>query len=410
MKASVKVAALNIKGNGNPNVRHQDNKWYELWQIMREGKFGVLIVGEAHMTDQKKADIDALFSRCMRLEFTKNPISNRRAGVAFVLNKNLVETEDIKTIEIVAGRALLLEMKNVDGSALSVLGVYAPNDPRENEEFWIEIKTWFIDHPRVRRPDIFGGDMNIVESGIDRLPAHVDVRDSRAMEALDDLKIFFRMIDGWRETYPATRAYTYHQSQAQGGAQSRIDRINIKRSLFEHTFEWDIQTAGIETDHRMVSVRLTTENAPTMGHGRWVWPAHIIRDKVLSGYIHEKGLALQKDFETIERWPARDPGFNAQTVWAKFKTDIGEKARERAKIIVPKIVQEIAVLETQLDLILADRTLTEEERKLSSVTVVEKLVQLQKQRYRVSRLSAQIRNRLEGEVISRYWSMINKPR
>ncbi|KAJ7232813.1 hypothetical protein C8J57DRAFT_1091044, partial [Mycena rebaudengoi] len=407
MKASVKVAALNIKGNGNPNVRHQDNKWYELWQIMREGKIGVLIVGEAHMTDQKKADIDALFSRCMRLEFTKNPVSNRRAGVAFVLNKNLVETEDIKTIEIVAGRAILLEMKNVDGSALSILGVYAPNDPRENEGFWIEIKTWFIDHPRVRRPDIFGGDMNIVESGIDRMPAHVDVRDSGAMEALDDLKIFFRMIDGWRETYPTTRAYTYHQTLAQGGAQSRIDRINIKRSLFEHTFEWDIQTAGIETDHRMVSVRLTTETAPTMGHGRWVWPAHIIRDKMLSGYIHEKGLALQKDLETIERWPARDPNFNTQTVWAKFKTDIGEKARERAKIIVPKIVQEIATLETKLDLILADRMLTEEERKLASVTVVEKLVQLQKQRYRVSRLSAQIRNCLEGEVISRYWSMVN---
>ncbi|KAJ7267500.1 hypothetical protein C8J57DRAFT_1616429 [Mycena rebaudengoi] len=260
-------------------------------------------------------------------------------------------------------------MKNVDGSASSILGVYAPNDPRENEGFWIEIKTWFIDHPRVRRPDIFGGDMNIVESGIDRMPAHVDVRDSGAMEALDDLKIFFRMIDGWRETYPTTRAYTYHQTLAQGGAQSRIDRINIKRSLFEHTFEWDIQTAGIETDHRMVSVRLTTETAPTMGHGRWVWPAHIIRDKMLSGYIHEKGLALQKDLETIERWPARDPNFNTQTVWAKFKTDIGEKARERAKIIVPKIVQEIATLETKLDLILADRMLTEEERKLAKTAL-----------------------------------------
>ncbi|KAJ6531215.1 hypothetical protein B0H19DRAFT_848702, partial [Mycena capillaripes] len=34
---------------------------------------------------------------------------------------------------------------------------------------------------------------------------------------------------------------------------------------------------------------------------------------------------------------------------------------------------------------------------------------LQKKRHRASRLSAQVRNRLEGEIIGRYWSRINKP-
>jgi hypothetical protein len=75
------------------------------------------------------------------------------------------------------------------------------------------------------------------------------------------------------------RAYTYLQPLALGGSQSRIDRLYVKRDVLEETFEWDIQAVGISTDHRMVTMRITTADAPTVGHGRWVWPVHIIRDK-----------------------------------------------------------------------------------------------------------------------------------
>ncbi|KAJ7260238.1 Endonuclease/exonuclease/phosphatase, partial [Mycena rebaudengoi] len=409
MKASIMIAALNIKGNGHANVRHKNNKWYEVWQIMREGRVGVLVVGEAHMTDGKKADIEALFSRVIRLEFTSDLINDRgRAGVAFILNKQLVETENITTTEIIPGRAMLMEMKNVDGTPLSILGVYAPNPPSENATFWTAIKEWFVRHPRVRKPDVMGGDMNVVEDGLDRLPTSNDP--SSPVEALDDLKEFFGMIDGWRETYPTTCAYTFSQTPSQGGSQSRIDRINIKRSLFENSFDWNIQTVGIETDHRMVSVRLTTANAPTVGHGRWVWPAHIIRDKILTEFIHSEGLQLEGELEALKQAPEkRTTHYNAQTLWAKFKVGIGDKARERAKIVIPIIVKQIAEQETKLDNILADKDTPQELKKLSSAVIVEKLVRLQKQRYRSSRLSAQIRNRLEGEVIGRYWSLVNKP-
>ncbi|KAJ7244520.1 hypothetical protein C8J57DRAFT_1082995 [Mycena rebaudengoi] len=324
------------------------------------------------------------------------------------VNKCMIETENIKTTVIIPGRAMVLEMKNVDGDPLSILGVYAPNAPGENAAFWKTIKDWLISHPNVRKPNIMGGDMNIVEDGLDRLPAHTG--DDVAVIALGELKSYLRLIDVWRETYPTTCAYTFHQSLTQGGAQSRIDRICVRRDLFEDTFEWDIQTVGIETDHRMVSTRLTTEGAPTLGHGRWVWPTHIIRDQVLAKYIHEKGLELEKELDCISNRPGRSENYNVQTVWARFKAEIGKKARERAKIVVPKIIQDIAEQENKLDAILADKTLSEEDRKLSSATVVEKLVQLQKQRYRTSRMMAQIRNRLEGEIIGRYWSMINKPK
>ncbi|KAJ7022462.1 Endonuclease/exonuclease/phosphatase, partial [Mycena alexandri] len=401
LKVSLKISGLNIKGNG-------DDKWYRVWQEMRETRTAVMIVGEAHMDDALRSQMNTLFARQLRVEFTPDPIAPRaRAGLAIVLNKSLVLTEGVKTWEIIPGRAMLLEMKNVDGkTSLSILGVYAPNAPSKNADFWRAIIAWFRAHPTVRRPDCMGGDTNIVEAPIDRLPAHAD--NVNATDALDELKEYLRLVDGWRETYPTTCAYTYHQSVVQGGSQSRVDRIYIRRDLFDNTFEWGMQSVGLITDHRMVTVRLTTASAPTIGHGRWVWPAHIIRNKGLAEFIQEKGLRLQKELEVVARWPERDPEYNTQTLWMKFKLDIGEEARRIAKKVVPKIIEEIADIENKIDIILKDRTLNEEERTLSCAVLVEKLTQLQRRKHTDSRLDAQVRNRLEGQMIGRYWSMLNR--
>ncbi|KAJ7720533.1 hypothetical protein B0H16DRAFT_1738789 [Mycena metata] len=136
LKASLKISGLNIKGNG-------DDKWYRVWQEMRETRTAVMIVGEAHMDDALKSQMNTLFARQLRVEFTPDPTAPRvRAGLAIVLNKSLVLTEGVKTWEIVPGRALLLEMLNVDGKKpLSILGVYALNPPGENAEFWRTILT-----------------------------------------------------------------------------------------------------------------------------------------------------------------------------------------------------------------------------------------------------------------------------
>jgi exonuclease III len=307
-----------MKGRGKP----EDDKWFHIWQVVREQKVGVLIVTETHLDDEYKNNVDSLFKRALRIEFTPDPEApTARAGLAFALNRNTVETDNITTTVIVPGRAMILKMKNVDGSNLSILGVYAPNRPYQNAAFWRDIKAWYVAHPNVDRPDILGGDTNFVEDAIDRLPSHPDSKAS--VDAFDDLKAYLGLIDGWRETYPTTRAYTYIQTPAQGGSQSRIDRIYIKRDLFEDSFEWEMQAVGIETDHRMVTMRLTTEDAPTIGHGRWVWPAHIIRDKTLTKFIHDEGMIIQNELaeivlkESNGQW---NPRHNAQTLWVDFKT------------------------------------------------------------------------------------------
>ncbi|CAK5283637.1 unnamed protein product [Mycena citricolor] len=348
MKAAMKLAGLNIRGHGNTNVHHPDNKWLGVWQIMREEKIAILVIGEAHMNLERKNEIDKLFGRKMHLEFTEAPGNTNSAGLAVVMNKNMIATEGVRTWEVIQGRAMILETKHADGSPLSVLGVYAPNDAAANRKFWEEINKYFDDNPRVRKPDTMIGDMNMVEGAIDRLPTHSD--NNNTVNALDELKIRLRIIDGWRETYPETRDYTFRQPAALGGSLSRIDRIYVKRDTFSNTFDWGIKRVGIETDHDMTWMKITTERAPTVGRGRWAWPAHVIKDKVLAEYIQETGMELERELKEItasEDRRTRDR--NAQTLWAAFKSKIGGKARERAKTLTPKIIQEIAELELKLE-------------------------------------------------------------
>ncbi|KAJ6485451.1 hypothetical protein C8R47DRAFT_980237, partial [Mycena vitilis] len=180
-----------------------------MWQLIRDHKAGVMIVGEAHLNPTRHRDIENLFGRCLKVEFSEDPHSPNTAGLAFVINKNLMRTDNMKITHIIPGRAMILELDWHAGHRMSILGVYAPNAAGENEQFWKDIKQFLVDNPGVRKPDAMGGDHNIVEEATDRIPAHED--SAAAVAALDSLKSYLGMVDGWRNTYPTTRAYTYHQ-------------------------------------------------------------------------------------------------------------------------------------------------------------------------------------------------------
>jgi hypothetical protein len=71
---------------------------------------------------------------------------------------------------------------------------------------------------------------------------------------------------------------------------------------------------------------------------------------------------------------------------------------------------EIEKVEQDLKNVLADEALSDEERKLSGAVFTEHVAALHRKRFRDSRKTAEVQNHLEGEVISKYWSMINKPK
>ncbi len=405
---SIKVAALNIQGMGDTRAWHPNNKWKHVNQIMRQKKIGVLIVGEAHLNDERRDDIEALFNRRLKIFHSEDPDTPNARGVAIVLNKEITETENVVVTEIVPGRAILLETRWHQSEVLSILGVYAPVNPVHNARFWTTIRHFFKDNPNVRKPDIMGGDMNITEDLIDRYPVRQD--HTSAVDSLDELRTYLQLIDGWRECFPTTLKYTRRRPAT--GAQSQLNRIYVKSGLSEYCYEWDSEKSGIPTDHDMVSVRFSTANTPKVGRGRWVMPIHIVKDSKVKGFIIKEGMKMQEEMEDLRKDPdRRTVGYNAQKLWARFNDEWAKIARERSKIVMPRLEREIQELEAKITV--AENSVTlpdedEEEKATEIIKMHQELDILVKKRHNRSRENARARNALEGEVISKYWSGTNR--
>jgi exonuclease III len=229
--------------------------------MMREKRVGILIAQEAHLNDERKENVEHLFKKTLKVYHSADPGNpTGKGGIAIVLNRHLTNVNGVKTTEIVPGRALLIQTNWHRAEKITVLGVYAPNDPAENEQFWKDIEAYFVAHPTLR-PDIMGGDFNMVEDAIDRMPMHEDSQGQ--VEALDNLKNRLHLKDGYRDTYPSTKAFTFHQVAT--GSQSRIDRFYVTPKILATAREWKIETIGVPTDHRMISVQVASENAPDVG-------------------------------------------------------------------------------------------------------------------------------------------------
>ncbi|KAF9522432.1 hypothetical protein CPB83DRAFT_746262, partial [Crepidotus variabilis] len=334
----IKIAALNIRGHGNLDPLHSDNKWNHLNQLIREQKIGILVVGEAHLDVERRDRIETLFNKRMRVIFTKKPDTPNAAGVAIIFNKELTNVKNLTTHEVIPDHAMLVETTWHDQSKLSMLAVYAPNTTMTaNGEFWQKIDAFFERNRRIRKPDIMLGDCNVTEDKMDRVPMRDD--HTGAVEALDNLKISLQLIDGWRMTYPDHAKFTHVQKLS--GHQTRLDQIYIKAQVFENTYEWEIKQTGIRTDHSMVSVKLTDKSAPKIGHGRWTWPINLLKDKILMEYIHSKGVEVGEKMDKMLEDKSRSVHHNPQSLWAKMKNEIRDKAQERAKVVISKLTKEI---------------------------------------------------------------------
>ncbi|KAJ6474898.1 hypothetical protein C8R45DRAFT_805109, partial [Mycena sanguinolenta] len=142
-------------------------KWPEVSRIMYDEKIGILAIGESHLSDEIEADL-----ACKRLKlFTTidpDPARQNSAGVALVFNRDITNTEDIETWEIIPGRALLAKIPWHRKRVLTVLAIYVPADSMAaNKNFWEELsQIWMTRVLPV--PDMMLGDMNIVEEGVDR--------------------------------------------------------------------------------------------------------------------------------------------------------------------------------------------------------------------------------------------------
>lgn len=305
-RATLKIASLNIKGRGSQLATQLDNKWNHINQLMRDKQIEILAVQETHLSDHHVQDLHTLFGRCLQIYNSIDPNLPNAKGVAIVLNRNITNTNDVQQWEIIPGRAILISIPWHITLTITILAIYAPNRPDENKTFWKTITDQWS-NSQLPFPDIMMGDFNFVEDTIDRMPCHTNNVDTP--ESFDELKEYFELKDGWRNTNPTTKAYTFWQEGT--GSQSRIDRIYMTDHTMESCQDWKTEAPGITTDHQMVSTQLVDREAPFIGRGRWTMPLHLIKDQALNRDIQKMGKKLEENLEanTFNRSEENNPHY-----------------------------------------------------------------------------------------------------
>ncbi|KAE9383054.1 hypothetical protein BT96DRAFT_1041062, partial [Gymnopus androsaceus JB14] len=205
--------------------------------------------------------------------------------------------------------------------------------------------------------------------------------------------------------FPDKKNFTFMQDAT--GSQSRIDRIYVTDPILETAREWNTRTSGIpNADHDLVSVQITSENAPLTARGRWRFPEYVVKDKDFLDYAREQGLIAKKELEELNTGHlyAKSP----QKIWHTYKQKIIRKGRERARQIVPGLVRKINEARLELDRIANDPLLTDEEKIQQTPEIKKKITQMEQARFNKMQMDLKVKFRLEGETPSRSWSQANK--
>ncbi|KAK0504431.1 hypothetical protein EDD18DRAFT_1032095, partial [Armillaria luteobubalina] len=385
------VESLNMKGRGAQNAAH--SKWSDINLMMKEQRISVLTLQETHLTEDYMNEVHSLFGKRLSVYFSAcRNNSSGRAGVAVVLNKDLVKTENVKVTELILGRAMLIQAPWHAGSLFTWLAIYAPNNDTENKEMWEHLAQSWLDL-KLPMLDSMSGDFNFVEDAIDRLPAH---EDSRAL--VDAFRAFKKQVhlkDGWQHINPEKQDYTYMQMSGIG-SRSRIDRIYILEDILKNSNQWKICDPPIGTDHQVVSVHITHAQAPYVGKGRWIMPLHLLHNKKAMREVEGIVTAWHEKYEM----PKKTEPTNGTCRWCT------PKGRRR---YLPMKKAKMEELYARLDDTLQDKSIPEKDRLLTATLLQQHIQSIHKELSKTRQMSGIIRAKLEMEMISRYWmSMGNK--
>ncbi|KAF6747240.1 hypothetical protein DFP72DRAFT_794345, partial [Ephemerocybe angulata] len=318
---------------------------------MRAKRIGVMVVQESHLDRSRTSRLRTTYDKTVILHNTSEMFNENSKGVAVLINRLQVKCtkDDIDTYEVIVGRAIMVSVPwRTPTGKLHILGVYAPNDPEQNETFWRQILATFAANPTWPTPDFMAGDLNMVEDPKDREPPSACRAATAA--ALKALLEKFHLVDGWRKENPGLSRHTWRSRATTGphvGSRSRIDRIYIKDALWEDSRDWGITVdQPVYTDHELVQASLYDIEAPYIGKGRWEVPSFLLK--------HDKFLEVLDDIcgVAVAEANLHTEAGRAQNILEGLKTQIRERARAIAKESVPKARKKINELMKKLEEVL----------------------------------------------------------
>ena len=408
-RANIKIGTVNINGlHTTTDGLYSFEKWAEINTAMRNEKIAILAVQETHLDERNLNAIhQALGKRLLVINSQLNDNPRTSAGVAFVLNKDLIDTSRIKTHELIKGRALAMKLTWKNEEETLLINVYAPNRRSDHKDFWekIEYERTAI---RLRKPDFVLGDFNITEEPIDRYPAKYDHQG--ATLALREFRLSAGIQDQWRHAFPKAREYTYRAMLNDQQIKSRLDRIYTSQNISKFTFDWKTSPSAVPTDHWMVTVKFAPKNAPYIGKGRWTWPLNVLKDNQIMEWVEKRGIELQNDIKTVLTYPnVRSETNNPQTMWRKFKVETTEWVKHEAKIKHYKRQAKIRNLRKDREEILANPDLEENGTlQWQEMMLAKEIEHLEKVTNRNNRERLKAKITWHGEKLGGTWSKLSK--
>ena len=321
-RSNIKLGTLNINGLRSLTDNNSElQKWIEINATMKKERIAILAIQETHLDETYTQEILRAFGKRLVIhnsQLENNPRSS--AGVAFVLNKELIKTDQVRTFELAKGRAIAIKLTWINNEEATLINVYAPVRRSDHESFWEKVRREW-DTQVKGKPDFILGDFNLTEEPIDRSPARHD--NAPATRSIRDFRLAMGVQDQWRHIYPKAREFTYRSITNGKPIKSRLDRIYINKECATYTFDWAIAPSSVPTDHWLVTLKYAPKDAPYIGKGRWTWPLRTLKDTNVIKRIAKEGMNLQRDLDNLRQDPGlRNDSVNPQTLWKNFKTEI----------------------------------------------------------------------------------------
>ncbi|KZV66448.1 DNase I-like protein, partial [Peniophora sp. CONT] len=323
-KPLIKIASQNMRGKGKGGITGE--KWQDIHLRIKEDKIGILLLQEAHLTEEEAAQIEGNYRR-LRILTSPTPGKETSAGgVACVVNTELIAVADMEHRVIVPGRAASISIPWHGERRFTILNIYAPaGDNNEKLEFFQNLNEAYAQDKTLKKPDYMVGDFNVVEKGEDRSSGGDD--DPEVVDALWELKLRFGLQDAYRVNYPDTRNYTW-RAGGDDTVWARLDRGYIATSLIPYMKTIEIHNAGITSDHLMLTMDIEGRDAPYQGPGRWAMPLDLLDNIKITRLVETLGRKATSEIENIEQ---RTEEHNAQIILNKFKIEVKSKMREYDK-------------------------------------------------------------------------------
>src|ERR1700722_4386188 len=257
-KYGTRIASLNVHGKENSKG---ESKYKDLATMIRKNKLTILGIQETRLNEEETARLQQQHPKII---IENNGNSTAKEGVAFILNKDLVNGRRWIHTKIIQNRVSRLQIQITENEGLDIILIYAPNETIQKINFYEKLRNELNKIKDWQEPILMGG-FNFVEDDIDRYPMRLD--DMRLNEEFNKLKKKYKWVDGWRIQNPKRTDYTFYQSSSE--SKSRIDRIYVTETMCTNTYNWDILTTGNISDHDMTIVEILKKNLPYVGDGLW---------------------------------------------------------------------------------------------------------------------------------------------